>query len=490
MFHRLLHACVLVLGIGGLASAQRIAPVPKPTPVVANFKLASIEANQLARIVEARRKFGVTGKGLAAAVLDTGLRTSHMDFQQRVLPGRSFISGQGVSDGNGHGTNVSGIIAANHLHQGVAIDAKILPLKVLSNQGDGDFQAVRDALDYVIQNHASMNISVVNMSLGDGGNRTSTQLNQIHQKIQTLQSMNIPVVISAGNDFHTHGSKEGMGDPAAVAECISVGAVFDGDIGSRKWSSGAEVFESKLDCICPFSQRQKTGLPTDTDIFAPGASLQSAGHLEDNATSVMDGTSQAAPVVAGVILLMQEFYMDRKGALPPVSKVRSWLVASAADINDGDDEKDNVQNTGKQFVRVDAMNALQAIENELGPKSQQIRITGIRCNKKQEAFGRDEIQLAIFADGKKIPVSYPDKTSQTKIPIKRIRSNETWALDIPVTFKKGVTIEIWEIDKPPLDEHDCLGVTTIKKSGPNQQNHKFAAGAAQIRMHDYTVMWQ
>jgi uncharacterized protein YjbK len=88
---------------------------------------------------------------------------------------------------------------------------------------------------------------------------------------------------------------------------------------------------------------------------------------------VQHGTSQATPVTAGVILLMQEFCLRETGEMPTVEQLVDWLRRSGAKINDGDDEQDNVTNTGLDFVRLTALGALHTIRRDL---ETQLSLTG------------------------------------------------------------------------------------------------------------------
>jgi subtilisin family serine protease len=127
-------------------------------------RLQDAEVDTLIRVVQARQSFLVNGNGLTVAVLDTGLRTTHIDFAGRVRSQRNFTNdNQGdvnnANDGNGHGTNVGGIIVANGNHVGIAPGASIVPLKVLSNTGGGSFEQANQALQWVLDNHALFNIN-------------------------------------------------------------------------------------------------------------------------------------------------------------------------------------------------------------------------------------------------------------------------------------------------------------------------------------------
>jgi subtilisin family serine protease len=370
------------------AFAQRpglISPVPKPAQrdhaVHANLALVSDLINDFA----ARRNFRVDGKGLSVAVMDTGLRTTHVDFAGagRIPAKQNFTTDNGgdpndVTDGNGHGTNVSGIILAHEDHTGIAPGANVIPLKVLTNDGGGNFDAVDKALQWVMDHKDEFKISVVNLSLGDTSNRPNDddlKTDSIRLKIKSLRDASVAVVVAAGNDWFkfndssdsTNPVQQGMGYPAIIRETVSVGAVFDADIGPVAYVSGAEAFTTGPDRITPFSQRLSDVMNADsrTDIFAPGAPVTSSGIGNDHGESVESGTSQASPVTAGCILLMQQFYMQEKGTLPPVDDLEKWLRLGAVQHQDGSTEDDNVKHTGNKFPRVDAQNSLVALKRQL-----------------------------------------------------------------------------------------------------------------------------
>lgn len=336
-----------------------------------------VQASAYMRVTHARQQYSVTGAGLTAVVIDTGLRATHQDFSGRVPTQRNF-AGDGAAtdatDTNGHGTHVAGIICANSVNVGFAPGASVIPLRVFRNDtGSGDFSMIAAALDWVIANAATYNIAVVNMSISDARNHTSESTPNdsagIRSRIQQLRSMRIPVVVSAGNNFigPTWNSQEGMGYPAVYRETISVGAIYDANIGSQS-GGGMVAYTTAAGRITMFSQRlhPSTNAAARTDVFATGAALTSSGIGSDFGTSEMSGTSQAAPCTAGVILLAQQYYKRVKGQLPTVDDLERWLRASPYTNLDGDDEDDNVVNTQKVYIQADALHLLQTIAAEIG----------------------------------------------------------------------------------------------------------------------------
>lgn len=340
------------------------------------------QSTNLIRASQARTEYNVDGSGLTVAVLDTGINPTHQDFTGKIVEQHNYTTDNGgvvndATDGNGHGTNVSGIIVANGPpanggHTGIAPGANVVAMKVLGDDGSGSTDALYNAFQYLIANHSRLNISVVNLSLGTSDNLTLTPTDSvttlIRGQITQLRNEGVAVVVSAGNAFHTFNSAQGMAWPAIIPETVSAGAVYDANIGTVSYGSGAVANTTGPDRICPFSQRLHvtTNSSTATDIFAPGAALTSTGHTSDTASSLMHGTSQAAPVTAGAILLMQQYHLRRTGSLPSVDDLESWLWTGAVFVNDGDDEDDNVTNTGLDFDRIDVLASMEAIDADLG----------------------------------------------------------------------------------------------------------------------------
>ena len=109
-----------------------------------------------------------TGAGAVVAVIDTGVLDSHADLAGRLLPGRDFVQDDDTpQDGNGHGTHVSGIVAATAGNgigvSSVAPGAQVLPVRVLADDGSGTVDDVAAGIDWAVARGAD----VINLSLGD-----------------------------------------------------------------------------------------------------------------------------------------------------------------------------------------------------------------------------------------------------------------------------------------------------------------------------------
>lgn len=387
----LLTLSTLMLGLGVRASVAgtpleeiTFAPLEPIRQFERSPRLRLPESAARINAVQARTQFNVDGTGLTAAVLDTGINPTHQDFPAgKILEQLNYTSNNGgaannAQDGQGHGTNVSGIIAANGPtgvgqtgHTGIAPGAKLVAMKVLDNNGNGSGPALFNALQYLIDNHSRLNITVANLSLGTAQNLSDAPTNDaVRNQIAQLRAEKVAIVVSAGNAFSTFNSVQGMAWPGVIPETVSVGAVYDTNFaGSFTYVSGASAGPPiAADQFCPFSQRLHSSInaQTATDIFAPGAALTSTGIGSNTGSSEMHGTSQAAPVTAGVILLMQQYYKRLTGQLPEVDDIEKWLEEGAVLLTDSNSQVDNVLNTGLVFPRINALGSLQAIEAELG----------------------------------------------------------------------------------------------------------------------------
>jgi subtilisin family serine protease len=225
-----------------------------------------------------------TGSGALVAVIDTGVLASHEDLAGRLVPGRDFVqtpNDDTPQDENGHGTHVTGIIAADANNgkgiEGVAPSAHVMPIRVLDATGSGDADTVAKGIDYAVAHNAD----VINLSLG--GDAVSTIIggdDKFTQAVQNATSHGVVVVAAAGNDTAPFCEQ-----PTVTGPLLCVGAV------DRR---GMRTFYS-----------------SSGDIVAPGGSAVLGGSDEDILSTWNDGqyqtdagTSQATPHVTGVAALL------------------------------------------------------------------------------------------------------------------------------------------------------------------------------------------
>jgi type VII secretion-associated serine protease mycosin len=239
-----------------------------------------------------------TGTGVIVAVVDSG-SGPHPDLAENLLPGRSFFglveSQDGTDiDASGHGSHVAGIIAAAANNgiggSGVAPNAKILPVKVLDQAGQGDARDVAAGVRYAADNGAK----VINLSLGGAAESPS-----LTQAITYANDKGALVIAAAGNG----GANDKPKWPASLDLTLAVTAVDQ--------SNNATSFDQRGEYI---------------DIAAPGAGIVSTVKGDYGFSS---GTSMAAGFVAGAAALLF-------AAEPRVTnaQVRDILLRTATDIGD------------------------------------------------------------------------------------------------------------------------------------------------------------
>lgn len=227
-------------------------------PAVASLQLADVH-----RIA--------TGAGRTVAVLDTGVDATHPALAGRVTPGWDYVDDdpdptESAAGGiaAGHGTFVAGLVAL------VAPQARIRSYRVLDADGEGSVFAVAEAiLD-------AAGADVINMSFGVPGKIESKLVSDAIKQARKRGSV---VIAAAGN-----GASAAPDYPAAQTEAIAVTAL----------APGGSV-------LAPFANNGNW-----VDVAAPGE--QVVGPVPGGRYAVWNGTSMAAPLVAGQAALLRETY--------------------------------------------------------------------------------------------------------------------------------------------------------------------------------------
>ncbi|MGW0823540.1 S8 family peptidase [Streptomyces sp. NPDC002845] len=276
---------------------------------------------------------GLDGKGIRIAVLDTGVRATHPDLEDRVSASENFITWDDeTGDVDGHGTHVAGIIAGTGAasegkYAGVAPGAEILSGRVLSGPL-GSLSHIIDGMEWA----ADQGVDIVNMSLGSTALSDGTDPWSL--ATDALLEQGVLPVVSAGN---SGSGSFTVSAPAAAEGALAAGAAGgDGTIAS--FSSRGPLFGNYA---------------VKPNVKAPGVAVTAAraigtsigdfdregpeGPVDDNYTR-LSGTSMAAPAVAGAAALVMQAHPDwtpRQVARALVSSARPSTGESVYDQGSG-----------------------------------------------------------------------------------------------------------------------------------------------------------
>ena len=260
------------------------------------------------------------GSGVTVAVIDTGVKSSHVDLSGNVLSGTDYVApGTSANDENGHGTHVAGIIAALYNNSrgiaGMAPRAKVLPVRVLDRNGSGTSANVAKGIIYA----ADRGAKVINLSLGSTQSSTAMQ-----SAVAYAISKKVLVVAAAGN--------RGCGLLGAPTEYP---AAYPGVVGV------AAVTQS-------LQRASFSSCGTWVDVAAPGQSIistmiRSSVGLGCSSTAdycTISGTSFSTPYVAaaGALAIAERGWSQ--------STVASRLQSTATDLSPSGKDK----YTGAGFI--------------------------------------------------------------------------------------------------------------------------------------------
>ena len=167
------------------------------------------------------KELGFTGKGIKIGVIDTGINLSHPDFfnqdeTSRFLKGYDFVDNDTVpQDTNGHGTQVTGIIAADGQLKGIAPMAEIFSYRVSSDGESVPSNLIIKAINQAVEDR----VDIINISLG-----VNMTHNKIDEAVNNAIKQGIVVVAAAGNSGP---DKSTIGSPAKNPNAITVGATYN-----------------------------------------------------------------------------------------------------------------------------------------------------------------------------------------------------------------------------------------------------------------------
>jgi subtilisin family serine protease len=219
------------------------------------------------------------GSGARIYVVDTGVSANPAQFGSRLLRGFTAISdGWGTAEcagSSGHGTHVAGTAASTSY--GVAKRATIVPVRVFGCTGSTDTSTVIVGLDWITRNHPVGTPGIVNLSLGSSALNNPSAPDALSEYVNRMSDQGFVMVVAAGNNTDNACNYS----PARAAKALTVAATTSTDARSGFSNFGA--------CV---------------DMFAPGSDIRSLQWNNPSGSTVMSGTSMAAPHVAGAVAVL------------------------------------------------------------------------------------------------------------------------------------------------------------------------------------------
>jgi PKD repeat protein len=391
--------------------------------------------------------FKTGSQSVIVAVVDSGVLMTHEDYDSTTFTaGYDFINNDNnPTDDFQHGTHVAGTIAqyTNNAKgsSGVAYGVKIMPVKVLNNQGSGAWSVIADGIQWA----ADQGAHIINLSLGgSGGSTLCTAVNYAWNK-------GCLVVGAAGND-----NVSTMFYPAACSNCIAVSSVEYIKNVKASYSNygswiniagpGGELVDHDGDgrYDCPVQSSFAQGQPSNTSYY------------------FMAGTSMACPHVSGVAAIVKSV----KSSLTNV-QIRDMLYNTAEDLG-------NVNYFGKGIVDAYAAYMAAAGTPNTPPTADfTFTISDLKAtftDKSTDTEGPITAWAWNFGDG---------SSSTAQNPIRTYAAGGTYTVTLTVTDQGGLTgskTQSVTVTPPSGDQDTFVG------SFPGMGIWKFKVGSAWVKL--------
>lgn len=325
-----------------------------------------LNASALWRLQENR--INITGIGETICVLDTGINFSHPSligknatciidcFNKECVPDCS------LSDPNGHGTHVAGIIAASGAITGLAPNSRLIGLRVLDYEGTSSPTGTLDikrAIDWCVANQNSFNISVISMSLGTTEILFSDYCDSdfsatITPAVNNAVLHGIAVTAASGNSGPSPRSTTSISGPACINNVTAVSAT------------------DKDDSIAPYAHYNSL-----VDFFAPGTNVNSTYKTGYQLSS---GTSASTPHIAALFSLLSQFYkLQNNQTISPdqaqsILKQNGKIISTPTGLNI---PRPNILNS---LISLDSRSPTVSLNSPIKEQSGQGHDVSLECN--------------------------------------------------------------------------------------------------------------
>jgi subtilisin family serine protease len=279
---------------------------------------------------------------VVVAVLDTGIDSDHPEFAGRILTGWDFVNDDAdPEDDYGHGTLVSGLLAANSNNafsvSGVDHGCMILPIKVLDQFNTGTTSNLINGLGFAAASHADViSMSLINYPCGGA----------LEDALDDAELSGAILVACAGNG--------GIGDadvscPGASTHTMSIGVTTDTD-----------------------ARASYSGTGDALDFVAPGHVVRTVVYDSfDDGFQIFSGCSAATPVAAGIVSILRALGPELR-----TPEVRSILQATAEDLVGAPDEDTPGWDPYMGYGRLNLRAALQYFVGATGAPRVEVRREG------------------------------------------------------------------------------------------------------------------
>ncbi|CZT05617.1 related to Cuticle-degrading protease [Rhynchosporium graminicola] len=239
------------------------------------------------------------GVGTYSYVIDTGVLTTHVEFEGRATFGVNF-AGDGLNtDGNGHGTHVAGTIGSRAY--GVAKKTNIIDVKVLDSKGAGALSNVILGIEWAVkdmESNSRKGKALANLSIGTAYSQAT------NDAVKAAVGRGLFIAVAAGNN----GGDAALYSPGSEATACTVGASDANDVKAAYSNYGTVV-----------------------DIFAPGSQIMSTWIRSNTDSYTQSGTSMSTPHIVGLAACL----ISLEGAKAPGPLCERMKTLSTKDVLTG-----------------------------------------------------------------------------------------------------------------------------------------------------------